>query len=259
MLNERKMSLIDSVYKIPKAMENRLKFWLLMDAWCIDDAVQIITGIDPDKTIKPSVTDNTGSRILGAVTLFDGRQLPSPPREETYRLVGGEYFDSLELVEDEGFDDIDDSEIEWRREESNALKAYFDKCASIARLFNNPTTCPTSPKEWIERALSKNIAIPWLALAKEKGLLPNSMTEEFESPSKSNASTDKTYVPSNVKREAGKLKTQKMYQTWRKKYRELVKIHGHRNLKDKWYSLQIEKMDIANGRDWDTIRKNMKL
>ena len=238
-------------------MENRLKFWLSMDAWSIDDAAQIITGIDPDKTIKPRVSDNTGSRILGRLTLFDGCQLPSPPREETYRFVGGELFDSLELVE-ENFDDIYDADIERRREESNARKAYFDKCASIARLFNNPTTCPTSPKEWIERALSKNIAIPWLALAKEKGLLPNSMTEEFESPSKSNASTDKTYVPSNVKREAGKLKTQKMYQTWRKKYRELVKIHGHRNLKDKWYSLQIEKMDIANGRDWNTIYGEMR-
>lgn len=251
------MSLNDSAYKIPKAMENRLKFWLLMDAWSIDDATQIITGIDPDKTIKPSVTDNTGSRTLGRLTLFDGCQLPSPPHEETYRLVGGEFFDSLELVE-ENFDDIYDSEIEWRREEWNVLESYFDKCANIARLFNNPTTCPTSPKEWIERALSKNIAIPWLALAKEKGLLPNSMTEEFESASKSNASTDKSYKPSNSKREAGKLKTQKMYQTWQKKYRELVKIHGHKNMSGEWYSQQIAKLEIAEGRDSDTIRGEMK-
>ena len=251
------MSLIDSAYKIPKAMENRLKFWLLMDAWSIDDAAQIITGIDPDKTIKPSVTDNTGSRTLGRLTLFDGCQLPSPPHEETYRLIHGEFFDSLELVE-ENFDDIYDADIERRREESNARKAYFDKCASIARLFNNPTTCPTSPKEWIERALSKNIAIPWLALAKEKGLLPNSMTEEFESASKSNASTDKSYVPSNVKREAGKLKTQKMYQTWQKKYRELVKIHGHRNMSGEWYSQQIAKLEIAKGRNSNSILRNMK-
>lgn len=253
------MSLIDSAYKIPKAMENRLKFWLLMDAWSIDDAAQIIAGIDPDKTIKPSITDNTGSRILGAVTLFDGRQLPSPPREEAYRLVGGEFFDSLELVEDENFDDSsNDAEIEWRREESNALESYFDKCASIARLFNNPTTCPTSPKEWIERALSKKIAIPWLALAKEKGLLTNSMTEESERASKSNASTDKSYKPSNVKREAGKLKTQKMYQTWQKKYRELVKIHGHKNMSGEWYSQQIAKLEIAKGRNSNRILRMMK-
>ena len=251
------MSLIDSVYKIPKDMENRLKFWLSMDAWSIDDAAQIITGIDPDKTIKPRVNDNTGSRTLGRITLFDGCQLPSPPPEETYRLIHGEFFDSLELVE-ENFDDIYDSEIEWRREERNALESYFDKCASIARLFNNPTTCPTSPKEWIERALSKKIAIPWLALAKEKGLLTNSMTEEFESASNSNASTDKSYKPSNVKREAGKLKTQKMYQTWQKKYRELVKIHGHKNMSGEWYSQQIAKLEIAEGRDSDTIRGEMK-
>ena len=249
------MSLIDSAYKIPKAMENRLKFWLLMDAWSIDDAAQIITGIDPDKTIQPSYTVN---RSVGAVTLFNGRQLPSSPPGETYRLIHGEVFDSRELVEDETFDDIYDAEIEWCSEEWNALKAYFDNCASIARLFNNPTTCPTSPKEWIERALSKNIAIPWLALAKEKGLLPNSMTEEFESASKSNASTDKSYVPSNVKREAGKLKTQKMYQTWQKKYRELVKLHGHRNMSGEWYSQQIAKLEIAEGRDSNRILRKMK-
>lgn len=254
------MNLIDSAYKIPKAMENRLKFWLSMDAWDIDDAAQIITGIDPDMTIKPSIiSDNTGSRMLGAVTLFNGCQLPSPPLEKTYRLVGGEFFDSLELVKDENFDDFpDDAEIEWRREESNALKTYFDKCTSIARLFNNPSTCPTSPKEWIERALSKKIAIPWLALAKERGLLPNNMTEEFESMSKSNASTDKCYAPSNVKREARKLETQKMYLIWQKAYRDLEKTHKHRHMSDVWYSQQIAKLDIAKGRNADTIRGHMK-
>ena len=249
------MSLIDSAYKIPKDMENQLKFWLLMDAWSIEDAAQIISGIDPDKTMQPSYTVN---RTVGAVTLFTGRQLPSSPPGETYRLIHGKVFDSSELVEGETFDDIYYAEFEWCSKEWNALKAYFDNCAIIARLFNNPTTCPTSPKEWIERALSKNIAIPWLALAKEKGLLPNSMTEEFESPSKSNSATDISYVPSNVKHEAGKLKTQKMYQTWQKKYHELVKLHGHRNMSGEWYSQQIAKLEIAEGRNSNSILRIMK-
>ncbi len=170
------MSLIETTYEIPKGMENSLRFWLARDAWGIDEATQIITGIDPDKTIKPSANKNSGtSHIFGSITLFNGCRLPYLP-EKVYKIVGGEFSDSLELVDDENFDEFsDDLEHERHELESNALKAYFGECNKIARLFNNPSTTPTSPEEWIERAISKRINIPWLKTAQARGILPDGL------------------------------------------------------------------------------------
>lgn len=67
---------------------------------------------------------------------------------------------------------------------------------------------------------------------------------------------DVRYTPSNAKREARKLATQAMYESWQKAYRKLLKEKPGK--KDGWYSRQIEKMDIAKGRDSETIRKHMK-
>ena len=70
---------------------------------------------------------------------------------------------------------------------------------------------------------------------------------------------DNRYTPSNAKREARKLDTQKQYQEWQKAYRELYKKHKLKNKSETWYSQQIAKMDIAKGRDASTIKKHMKL
>lgn len=70
------------------------------------------------------------------------------------------------------------------------------------------------------------------------------------------ATTANRYTPSNAKREVRKLDTQAMYDSWRKAYRDLKKTR--RNMSDVWYSQQIEKTDIARGRDAETIRKQMK-
>lgn len=67
---------------------------------------------------------------------------------------------------------------------------------------------------------------------------------------------DNRYTPSNAKREARKLDTQVMYERWQKEYRALKK--KRRKMSDVWYSQQIEKMDIANGRNFSTIKKHMK-
>jgi len=67
---------------------------------------------------------------------------------------------------------------------------------------------------------------------------------------------DERYTPSNIKREARKLKTQARYEAWRKEYRSLRKRRP--GMSDSWYSKQIEKMDMADGRDGETIRKKMK-
>lgn len=67
---------------------------------------------------------------------------------------------------------------------------------------------------------------------------------------------DPRYTPSNAKREARKLDTQAKYEDWQKAYRELKK--RQQDMSDVWCSQQIAKMDIAKGRDAETIRKHMK-
>ncbi len=68
--------------------------------------------------------------------------------------------------------------------------------------------------------------------------------------------TDNRYTPSNAKREARKLDTSAMYESWQKEYRVLKKKYP--NMSDSWYSQQIAKKEIAKGRSAETIRKNMK-
>jgi hypothetical protein len=67
---------------------------------------------------------------------------------------------------------------------------------------------------------------------------------------------DNRYTPRNAKREARKLDTQAMYEDWRKAYRTLKK--NRPDMSDIWFSRKIAKLDIANGRNAETIRKNMK-
>lgn len=67
---------------------------------------------------------------------------------------------------------------------------------------------------------------------------------------------DPRYTPSNARRDARKLDTQAMYEGWQQAYRNLKK--QRRNMSDVWYSQQIAKTELADGRSADTIRKNMK-
>ena len=54
---------------------------------------------------------------------------------------------------------------------------------------------------------------------------------------------DDRYTPSNARREARKLDTQAMYESWRKEYRALRRKRP--GMSDVWYAQQIAKMDIA--------------
>ena len=64
------------------------------------------------------------------------------------------------------------------------------------------------------------------------------------------------YTPSTVRREAGKLDTQDMYDRWKKEYRSLKKSHPGQS--GVWYSKKIAKMDIGQDRKASTIYSNMK-
>ncbi len=70
------------------------------------------------------------------------------------------------------------------------------------------------------------------------------------------ATGDSFYTPSIRRREERRQRTQALYQDWQKEYRALKK---HRpGMSDLWYSQQIAKMDRAQGRNAETIRKHMK-
>ena len=67
---------------------------------------------------------------------------------------------------------------------------------------------------------------------------------------------DSRYMPSNARREARKLDTKALHESWRKEYRAFKKRRPE--MSEVWYSQQIAKMDIAKGRSAETIRKHMK-
>jgi hypothetical protein len=84
--------------------------------------------------------------------------------------------------------------------------------------------------------------------------LPNApapIQQQVESAS----TADPRYTPSNHRREARKLDTQDMHKSWQKAYRSLKQSRPE--MSDVWCSQQIAKMDIAQGRNAETIRKHM--
>jgi hypothetical protein len=68
--------------------------------------------------------------------------------------------------------------------------------------------------------------------------------------------TDTRYRPSTAKRDARKMDTQAMYESWQKAYRVLIKKSPGKS--DVWYSQQIAKADKVHVRDPSTIKKHMK-
>ena len=63
------------------------------------------------------------------------------------------------------------------------------------------------------------------------------------------------HTPSTVRREARKLDTQALYESWQKAYRDLRREHPGRS--DNWLAQKIAKLPIAQGRSAETIRKHM--
>jgi hypothetical protein len=67
---------------------------------------------------------------------------------------------------------------------------------------------------------------------------------------------DPRYTPGIARREARKLKTQSLHESWRKEYRKLKQRRPE--MSDVWHSQQIARTESAHGRSAETIRKHMK-
>lgn len=91
-----------------------------------------------------------------------------------------------------------------------------------------------------------------IEFAKERyGLDVETITQLVDATTTSEA----RYTPSNARREARKLETQERYETWNKEYRQLKKAKP--GMSKSWYATKISKMDIADRKSSETIRKNM--
>ena len=64
------------------------------------------------------------------------------------------------------------------------------------------------------------------------------------------------YSSNTDRREARKQTTHAMHQNWRDACVELAKEHPGRG--KKWYSIKIARMSVAQGRDAETIRKQLR-
>ncbi len=78
-------------------------------------------------------------------------------------------------------------------------------------------------------------------------------------PDKFFVEQEKPKQPS-AKQQVSQSETQKTYKSWQKKYRELrLKYPNKSKHSDNWIAIEISKLQIAQGRSKDTIRKNMIL
>lgn len=128
-----------------------------MDEWAIGEATKIIANIDPDQSSK----QQSGCEyFFEYLTLFTGYQAPE--------------IDDMEVPVC-GCDDYECGSCGTKE-----LAAYSRECNDIAKLLSKPSEnlAFASPKEWVERALSKKIKIPWLGWAKDRGLIPDSLAEK---------------------------------------------------------------------------------
>jgi hypothetical protein len=67
--------------------------------------------------------------------------------------------------------------------------------------------------------------------------------------------SDARYTPANARREARKLETSERYEAWNREYRKLKKTKP--GMSKTWYAIKISRMDIADGKSSETIRKRL--
>lgn len=145
------MSLSDPGFEPPEGMEDRLDFWLSMEEWLTDEAIQIFAGMDPALSRK----SRSFRRLeFESVIQLNWHQTPAVDDNE-YPLCS-----------------CYDYKCPFCESAKNALLAYSLKCKEIESKLKKRYASETydRPINWIERALSDGIEIPWFRWAKKRRL-----------------------------------------------------------------------------------------
>jgi hypothetical protein len=110
---------------------------------------------------------------------------------------------------------------------------------------------PLSQVESIEREDFSEDDQSGLSEGRTAGALPTKRRIEVdETPDAADA------AQTSVRHAVRKLESQDLYKRWQAAYRKSKKNHPHQS--DVWHSMQIAKLQIAEGRKAETIRKHMK-
>lgn len=122
--------------------ENRLLFWLRLDQWSLHQAALIIADVNPDMA-----NFDKHFNFVHLLT-FKGEEFPDC---DSY---------GLPIVESE-----DDFGRLWYVG-SNKLKWFSQRYNDLHRIFSNSNSEEfMTPSHWINKAISKQIIIPWLDFA----------------------------------------------------------------------------------------------
>ena len=119
-------------------IENRLKFWLRLDSWPVRDACWLLLDVDPD-TVE-YVDDNN----LAHLRTLKGKLVKS------FTRVDNESLEKIKLLD-------------------RYLSNYFDLVRIIGGSYQVDRNLEFEIFKVIEKALSKNIEIPWYEWAVKKG------------------------------------------------------------------------------------------
>jgi hypothetical protein len=145
------MNLIDPACEPPEDKEDMLDSWLSKEEWSVAEAIQIFAGIDPGASRESRTREIF---VFESVVQLNGYE--TPVLDDNGNLVCTCY----------------DYMCAYCEGAKEALLAYSRKCKEIASLLGKRYEHQTSdsPEEWIERALSRNIEIPWFRWAKKRKL-----------------------------------------------------------------------------------------
>ena len=147
------MSLVEDVEDTMDASSTRLGFFLALDEWQINDAVLIIENIDPDES---TLDDTSNIFSFEKITLLNGETVPESDPDTGHPV----HYN------------CEDMECDRCDSDHEELHKYLNRCKDTLRLLGKPSANLTSasPKEWIERSLSKNKRPVWLDWAIQHGL-----------------------------------------------------------------------------------------
>lgn len=118
----------------------------------------------------------------------------------------------------------------------------------------NQMLCLGSGRELVLVAGSSQLPLP-VAITFDEGRYGLDV-QAVEQLVNTSTTPDARYTPSNARREARKLDTKAKYESWQKEYQRLKREQPDRS--DNWCAIQISKMEIADNKSSETVRKNMK-